>query len=71
MKKKNEFSGVLGHNTISNGLIWAKKTTKLVLLFHENITKLVLHWPNMSQKSFKVLILLMGYPVAPSSEINI
>ena len=34
----------------------AKKTTELVRLFHKNITKLVFLWPNMSQKSFKVLI---------------
>ena len=33
----------------------AKKTTELVLLFPKNITKLVFLWPNMGQKSFKVL----------------
>ena len=36
-------------------IVLAKKTTDLVLLFHKNITKLVFLWPNMSQKSFKVL----------------
>ena len=35
--------------------IFAKKTTKLVLLFHKNITKLVFLWPNVSQKYFNVL----------------
>ena len=62
MKKENEFRGLFG----SNGLIQAirnnivtKKTTELVLLFHKNITKLVFHWPNMGQKSFKVLINLL------------
>ena len=34
----------------------AKKTTELFLLFHKNITKLVFLWPNMGQKSIKVLI---------------
>ena len=66
MKKKNEFSRLFGHNIISNGLyqairnnIVAKKTTELVLLFHKNITKLVFLWPNMSQKSIKVLTSLL------------
>ena len=35
--------------------ILAKKTTELVLLFHKKTTKLVFLWPNMSQKSIKVL----------------
>ena len=35
-----------------------------VLLFHKNITKLVFLWPNMSQKSFKVLkISLLNAPI--------
>ena len=37
-------------------IILAKKTTEL--LFHKNITKLVYLWPNMSEKSFKVLIFI-------------
>ena len=48
-------------NIISNGQILAirknivaKKTTELVLLFHKNINKLVFHWLNMSEKSFKL-----------------
>ena len=56
MKKENELKN------ISNGLklairnnIVTKKTTKL-LIFHENITKLVFLWPNMGQESFKVLL---------------
>ena len=68
MKKKNEFSYLFGHNIISNGLyqaiknnIVAKNTTGLVLLFHKNITKLVLIWPNMSQKNFKVLTASVSY----------
>ena len=36
-------------------IVLAKKTTELILLFHKNITKLVFLWPNMGQKSFKVL----------------
>ena len=63
MKKENEFIVFFGHNIISNGLyqvirnnIVAKKTTELVHLFHKNKTKLVFLWPNMSQKSFKVLV---------------
>ena len=36
-------------------IIVAKKTTELFLLFHKNITKLVFLFPNMGQKSFKVL----------------
>ena len=65
MKKKNEFRCLFVHNIIFNGLcqtirnnIVAKKTTELVLLFHKNITKLVFIWPNMGQKSFKVLTYL-------------
>ena len=51
-------------NIISNGLIEAirnnivaKKITKLVPLFHKNITKLVFLWPIMGQKYFKGLTL--------------
>ena len=33
----------------------AKKTTEFVLLFHKQTAKLVFFWPNMSQKSIKVL----------------
>ena len=62
MKKKNEFSCLFGPNVISNRIyqairnnIVAKKTTELVLLFHNNITKLVFLWPNMDKKIFKVL----------------
>ena len=62
MQKDNEFSCLFA-NIISNGLIEAirnnivaKMTTELVLLFHKNIIKLVLLWPNMGQKCFKVLI---------------
>ena len=36
-------------------IIMAKETTELILLFYKNITKLVFLWPNMGQKSFKVL----------------
>ena len=57
--KKN--SVVFLGNIISYGLyqiirnnIVTKKTTEL-LLFHKNTTKLVLLWPNMSQKIMKVL----------------
>ena len=39
---------------IGNNIV-AKKTTELVLLFHKKTTKLVFLWPDMSQKSFKVL----------------
>ena len=49
-------------NIISNGLlqairnnIVAKKITKLVHLFHKDITKLVFLWSNKGQKRFKVL----------------
>ena len=37
-------------------IILAKKTTELVLLFHKETIKLVFFWPNIGQKSFKVLI---------------
>ena len=54
MKKKNEFSCLFGHNIISNGLTYAirynivaKKTTKLDLLFHKKITKIIFFWPNI------------------------
>ena len=64
MKNENEFCCLYGYNIISNGLyhairnnIVAKKTTELVLLFHKKTTKLVFFWPNMSQNSFKVLII--------------
>ena len=36
-------------------IILAIKTTELVLFFHRKTTKLVFLWPNISQKSFKVL----------------
>ena len=39
---------------IRNNIV-AKKTTELVFLFHKKTTKLVFIWPNMSQKSIKVL----------------
>ena len=39
---------------LENNIV-AKKTTELVLLFHKETTKLVFLWPNMSQKSTKVL----------------
>ena len=62
MKKDNEFSCLFSYNIISNGLyqdirnnIMAKKTTELVLLFHKKTTKIVFLWPNMGQKSIKVL----------------
>ena len=65
MKKENKFSCLFGHCIISNGLYQAirnnivpKKTTELVLLFHTNMTRLVFHWPNMSQKCFKLLIVI-------------
>ena len=48
-EKKNNL-----YQAIRNNIV-AKKTTELVLLFHENITKLVFLLPKMSQKSFKVL----------------
>ena len=41
----------------------AKKTTKLILFFHKNKTKLVFLWPNMSQKSFKVLTIKIKIPL--------
>ena len=63
MKKENEFSCLFGHNIISNDLYQAiknniviKKSTEIVLFFHKNVTKLVFLWPNMDQKSIKVLI---------------
>ena len=43
-------------SVISNALILAKNTTELVLLFHKKTTKLVFFWPNIGQKSIKVLI---------------
>ena len=36
--------------------IMAKKTTELVLLFHEKTTNLVFLWPNMGKLFLKVLI---------------
>ena len=61
--KRRTNSVVFLANIISSGLIYAirnnivaKKTTELVLLFNKNITKLFSLWPNMGQKSFKVLI---------------
>ena len=36
-------------------IILAKKTTELVLFLNKNITKLVFLWPNVSQKTIKVL----------------
>ena len=36
-------------------IILAKNTIELVLLFHKKTTKLVFLWPNMTQKSFKML----------------
>ena len=55
-------------NIISNGLyqamrnnIVAKNTTELVFLFHKKTTELVFLWPNMSQKSIKVLIELKEF----------
>ena len=56
MKKENKFSCLFDKDIISNGLIQAKKTTELVLLFHKKTTELVFPWPNMGQKCFKVLI---------------
>ena len=59
MKKENEFSCFFGNDTISNGhirplkIILVKKTTEVVLLFHRNVTNLVFHWPNMSQKQLQ------------------
>ena len=66
IKKENKFSCIFGYNIIFNGLYLAirnnilakKKTTELVLLFYKNISKLVFHWPNMGQKSIKVLMLI-------------
>ena len=58
----NEFSCRFGHNIISNGLyqtirnnIVVINTNEFVLLFHKKTTKLVFLWPNMGQKSIKVL----------------
>ena len=36
-------------------IVLAKKTTEFVLLFHKHITKLILLWHKMGQRSFKVL----------------
>ena len=36
-------------------IIVAKKTTEFVLLFHKKTTNLIFLWPNISQKSIKVL----------------
>ena len=55
MKKENEVSCLFVHNIISNGLIKAKKTTELVLLFRKKTTKLVFLWHNISQKYLKML----------------
>ena len=57
MKKENKFSCLFGHNII----ILDKHTTELVLLFHKKTTKLDFLWPNMSQKSTKVLTYLRIY----------
>ena len=61
--KMRTSSVVVLTNIIYNGLyqairnnIVAKKTTELVLLFRKKTTELVFLWPNMSQKSIKVLI---------------
>ena len=42
------------YQAIRNNIV-AKKTTKLVFLFHKNTNKLVFLWPNMGQKSIKGL----------------
>ena len=67
MKKETELSCLFAHDIISNCLyqairnnIVAKKITELVLLFHKNITKLIFLWPNVGQKSFKVLVYLVN-----------
>ena len=36
-------------------IILAKKTTELVLIFHKKKTKSIFLWPNMGQKSIKVV----------------
>ena len=48
------FNGLI--KIIRNNIV-SKNTTELVLLFHKNLTNLVFLWPNMSQKSLKVLIM--------------
>ena len=67
MKNENEFTCLFGHNIISNGHVYAKKTTELVLLFHKKTTKLVFLWPNMGQKklqSVKTYISKNTFPTA-------
>ena len=44
--------------------LWKRRTSSvicLVILFHKSITKLVLLWLNMDQKSIKVLIIYYFY----------
>ena len=43
-------------NKVIRNNIVAKKTTKLLLLFYEKTTKLDFLWPNMGQKSIKMVI---------------
>ena len=50
-------------------IILAERTTEHVLLFHKKITKLVFLWPNMDQKSLRVLIftiLMQGKTCPPA-----
>ena len=47
---------IVDQKTTELNLLFHKKTTDLVLLFHKKTTDLVLLWPNMNQKSIKVLI---------------
>ena len=52
-------------------IILAKKTTELVILLHKIITKLVFLWPNMGQKSFKVLTIALNFDfMFPTSKLN-
>ena len=51
--KENYLSCLFGHNII---IILAKETTELVLFLNKKTTKLGFLWPNMGQKSIKMLI---------------
>ena len=49
----------MAYKAIRNNIV-AKKTTELVLHFYKKTTKLVFIWPNMGQKSIKVLTVFLG-----------
>ena len=58
VKLMEDYNKLLTYKAIRNNIV-TKKTTELDLIFHKNLTKLDFFWPNMSQKSFKVLTTLL------------